>query len=109
MWSMTITRPAPNSQAQRAAILRLSAVEAAGGVRIAENAADRGRRRVGLVAIAEQSLLAEMALPTGDVERHQHMVADLQILDLGADFLDDAGEFVAEGLADPRVGHHAVI
>jgi hypothetical protein len=34
---------------------------------------------------------------------------DLQVLDRRADLLDDAGEFVAEGHADARVGHHAVV
>jgi hypothetical protein len=37
------------------------------------------------------------------------MVAGLEVVHLRPDFLDDAGEFMAEGLADARVGHHAVI
>jgi hypothetical protein len=61
------------------------------------------------MAVAEQFLLAEMALPAGDVEGDEHVIALLQILDAGADLLDDAAEFVAEGHADARVGHHAVI
>ena len=61
-------------------ILRLPAVVAARGVRIAEDAADRGGLGIGFVAIAVQLLLAEDALAAGDVERHQDVVADLQLL-----------------------------
>jgi hypothetical protein len=50
-----------------------------------------------------------MALAAGDVERHEDVVALFQILDRGADLLDDAAEFVAEGLADARVGDEPVI
>ena len=90
-------------------VLGLAAVVAAGGMGVAEDAADRGRLRVGLVAVAEQALLAEMALAAGDVERHEHLVADLEVLDGRSDLLDDAAELVAEGRADARVGHLAVV
>jgi hypothetical protein len=94
---------------RHADVLRLPAVIAAGGVRVAEDAADGGRRRVGFVAVAEQPLLAEVALPAGDVERHQHLVADLEVVHLLADLLDHARELVPESHAHPRVGHQPVV
>jgi hypothetical protein len=63
-------------------------------VRIAEDAADRGGLGVGFVAIPIEFLLAEDALPAGDVERHQDMVADLEFLHVAADLLHHAGELV---------------
>jgi hypothetical protein len=78
-------------------------------VRIAVNAAHGGRLRIVLVAIAVEALLAEMALAASDVERHQHVIADLEVRHLFAKLLDDATEFVAEGHADARVRDHAVI
>src|SRR5688572_22792199 len=61
------------------------------------------------MAIAEHPLLAEMALAAGNVERDEDMVADLQVLHLRPDLLDDAGELVAERLPDPSVRYHAVV
>src|SRR5688572_27241242 len=50
-----------------------------------------------------------MALSAGDVERHQDVITLFEVLNLGTDLLDDAGKLVPEGLADARIGHHAVI
>lgn len=61
------------------------------------------------MAVAEQALLAEMALSAGDVEGHEHAVADLEVVDGRADLFHHPGELVAEGGADARVGHLAVI
>ena len=69
-------------------IFGLAAVVAAGGVRVAEDAAHGRGLGVGFVAVAEQALLAEQALAAGNVERHQHMVAHFKLGYLGADFLD---------------------
>ena len=113
---MTITRPAPNSHAQRAAIgvghphvFGLAAIVAAGGVRVAEDPAECGGLRVRLVAVPEQPLLAEMAAAAGDVERDQHVVADGEIGHAGADFLNNVGEFVAERQAHAGIRHHPVV
>ena len=54
-------------------------------------------------------LLAEDALAAGDVERHQDVVADLQLLHLRADLLHHAGELVAERHPRPGVRHGAVV
>src|SRR5690606_31550138 len=69
-------------------IFGLAAIIAAGRMRIAKNAANSGRFGIGLVAIAEQALLAEMAFAAGDVERDDNVVAGLEVFYLGADFLD---------------------
>jgi hypothetical protein len=89
--------------------LGLATIIAAGQVRIAVNAGRCRRHRIGLVAIAVQALLAEMALAASDVERHQHLVADLEVGDLFAQFLDDARELMTEGHAHAAIGNHAVI
>src|ERR671910_2397574 len=77
-------------------VLRLSAIVAARGVRVAEDAAYRGGLGVGFVAIAVQSLLAKDARSAGDVERYQDVVADLQLLHVLTELLHHAGELVAE-------------
>jgi hypothetical protein len=48
-------------------------------MRIAEDAADGGGLGAGIVAITVQSLLTENALSAGDIERHQDVVAYLQL------------------------------
>ncbi len=63
-------------------VFRLPPVVAARGVRVAEDAADRRGLGIGLVAVAVKLLLAEDTLPAGDVEGHQDVVADLQLLHL---------------------------
>jgi hypothetical protein len=61
------------------------------------------------MTIAIKALLAEMALATCNVEWHQHMVAGSKVSDGGSDLLNDAAEFMAEGLTNAGVGYHAVI
>jgi hypothetical protein len=78
-------------------------------MRIAKDSAYRSRLRVRLVAVPEQSLLTEVAFAASDVERHQHMIARLQVLDLGSDLLNEAAELVPERCADPGIRHHPMI
>jgi hypothetical protein len=89
-------------------VFGLPAVVAARGVRVAEDAADGRSLRVRLVAVAVELVPAEDALAAGDVEGHEDVVADLQLLHGRASLLDDARDLVAEGHPRPRVGHRAV-
>ena len=90
-------------------ILRLAPIVAAGRVRIAKDAPERARLRIGFMAIAEETLPAEMALAAGDVERDDHVVADREVADLRPDLLDDTDEFMAESHAHPGIGNEAMV
>ena len=90
-------------------VFRLSAIVAARGMRIAEDATYRGSLGVGFMAIPIQSLLAEDTRSTGDIERHQNMVADLQFLYLLAELLDHAGELMAKRHSHPGIRHGAIV
>src|SRR5690606_38395024 len=94
---------------RHAHILRLAAVIATGGVGVAVEAAHGAGLRIDVVAVAVQLLLAEEAAAAEDVERHQHPVADLQVLHRGPHFLHHAAELVADDRADPGVRHQAVV
>jgi hypothetical protein len=61
------------------------------------------------VAVAVQFLLAEVARTAKDIERYQHMVADLQVLYRRADLLDYTGELVSERRADMGIRHQAMV
>ena len=90
-------------------VLGLAALEAPGGVRVAEHArGDVVGGGVGVLAVGEQATLAEEAAAAGDVERNHHPVAPLQGPDVSARLLDDPGELVAEGAPHPGVGDEAV-
>src|SRR5690606_27932950 len=82
---------------------------ATGGVGVAVEAAHGAGLRIDVVAVAVQLLLAEEAAAAEDVERHQHPVADLQVLHRGPHFLHHAAELVADDRADPRVRPQAVV
>jgi hypothetical protein len=64
---------------------------------------------IGLVAVAVQLLLAEDALPAGDVERHQDVVADFSFSHLRPDLFHDAGDLVAERHPHPGIRHGPVV
>jgi hypothetical protein len=61
------------------------------------------------VAIPIQLLLAKDARPAGDIERHQNVVADLQLLHVLAELLHHAGELVAERHPHPGIRYRAVV
>src|SRR5690606_15443310 len=98
-------------------IFRLTARKAAEQVRIAEQA---GRRmshhfrrplgvRIGFIAEGEKGSLTEIALATGNGERNNNAVADIQPGN-GRAFLDDlAHEFMAEDVAFLHSGRQPVI
>src|SRR5690606_20692904 len=90
-------------------VFGLAAVIAAGGVGVAVEATHRTGLRIDVVAVAVQLLLAEVAAAAEDVERHQHPVADLQVLHRRADLLHHAAELVADDRADPGIGYQAVV
>ena len=89
--------------------LRLPAVVAAAGVRVAVDAADGGGVGVDVVAVAVEPAGAEPARAAEDVEGHHDAVTHLQVLHGGPDLVDDADELVAERVADPGVRHHPVV
>src|SRR5690606_39595081 len=90
-------------------VLGLAAVVTARGMRIAVEGAHRAGLGIGVVAVAVEFLLAEIAAAAEGVERHQHAVADLEVLHRRTDLLHHAGELVAHDLPDPRVRHQAVV
>src|SRR5215207_19042 len=61
------------------------------------------------MAIPIQSLLTEDARSAGYIERHQNVVADLQLLHLLAELLHHAGEFMAKGHSHPGIRHGPVV
>ena len=87
----------------------LATIVAAGRVRIAIDGADGRGFRIGVVAVAVKLALAKETRTAEYVERHQHMVAHFQVLYLRADLFHHTGEFMAEGHADPGIGHQTVI
>src|SRR5690606_41069573 len=68
-------------------VLGLAAVVTARGMRIAVEGAHRAGLGIGVVAVAVEFLLAEIAAAAEDVERHQHAVADLEVLHRRTDLL----------------------
>src|SRR5215208_7321129 len=90
-------------------VLCLPTVVAACGVRIAEDATHRGGLGVGLVAIAVQTLPTEDARPAGDVERHQNVVAHLQLPYALPELLHHAGELVAERHPHPCIRDGSIV
>src|SRR5690606_29988511 len=89
--------------------LRLPARIAPRGMRIAVDAADGGRRRIDVVAVAVELALAEVAAAAEDVEGYEDMVALLEPADGRTDLLDDAGELVTDRGADAGVRHEPMV
>ena len=100
-----------------AQIFGLAAGIAAQQMRIAEQAGGRMAPQlrgllvigVGALAAGEEAALAEEAFAAGDGERHDHAVADLQLLVLGADLDHLAHGLVAEDVAALHRRDDAVI
>jgi hypothetical protein len=61
------------------------------------------------MAVAIQLLPAKRAYPAGNIEGNQHMVACFQVLHHRPCFLYCPGKFMAEGHANPGIGHKAVV
>src|SRR5437763_1761795 len=61
------------------------------------------------MTIPVELLPAKNAFAARYVERHEHVVARLEVVNFGPDFLDIADDLVAECRSDPRVGHGAVV
>ena len=96
---------------RHAHVLGLAAVVAAGGVRVAEDAAD-GESLSGLVFSqlrVELALAEEAACRTKMLNGTTTRSPRLQVLHRGADLLDDAGELVAEGRGRRASAHQAVV
>ena len=61
------------------------------------------------MAVAVELAIAEKAGAAEEIERDQHPVAGLEVLDPGPHFDHLADELVAEGVAHPGVGDKAVV
>jgi hypothetical protein len=89
-------------------VLRLPAVVAAHGVRVAVDGGARIGGGVGALAAPGEPAAAEVAAAAEDLERQHHPLAGPYALHAGPDLLHDPGELVAEGEADAGVGDEAV-
>jgi hypothetical protein len=107
----------PDVGERHARELGLPARVAAQHVRVAEDARRRvaphllGHPRVGVRVLAqrEELLRAHVAGATRDRERHDHAVADLEVLHRGPDLDDLAHELVAQDVALLHRRHEAVV
>ena len=93
---------------RNAHVLRLAALVAAGGVRVAVHAGREVTIRVGVLAVRRQPTGAVKAGAAGDVEGHDHAIAAAQVLHRGAHRFHRAGELVPEGTSDARIRDETV-
>jgi len=89
--------------------LRLASIEAPSRMRVPVNAANGCCLWIGVVAVAIQLALAEVAASAKDVEGNQHAIAALEVLHGLADVNNCADELVSESGANARVWYQTVI